>query len=1039
MKRANCLYATKHYVLLLLLLLVTNSFAQYNNINFKNLSSKDGLSQNTIYKIFQDSRGFFWFGTEDGLNKYDGYKFKLFNDSHNIDTNIFDKEIRFIDEDSNGEIWFGANKVLNKFNRNTNSIQEYHLNAKTNALEGDYINVFLIDNQDRIWVGTNKGVFLSEGNGFKEVKAKSKSLPNLKLITQDKNGTIWLVYDDGIYQYLNNDLELTFSINLDANIGFSFGAILEGNDRLWLGSNLGVYVFNIKEKELTKVVSKKNEEFNTVPISAFCKDKKGSTWVGTMGSGLFKIDYQSKHDYTITQYAKRSIDAPRLSSNHIHDIYIDKSNVLWVGTVLGGVNKGTLDVNFDHFKTDFKELNIVEPDPVFSLCEDQYNNLWIGTYGNGLYKLDKETRTYAYYPGTKKDKSGFTGRQVYNITEDLKGNMWFSTSNGGILKYKRETNTFDVFEHENLKQEKLINSVVFKESNGNIWIGTWTQGVYFYNTSTKELKHFKDTLAKPTDIVTGWVNYIFEDLDKNHLWISYENGLHVIDLRSDIVYKLDNTVNANNGLKSNYIYSIYKDSDSSFWLGTESGLVQVLDYQLKNNHKLELKTRTYTKKDGLLNEVAYGMLEDDYNNLWVSTNNGLVKFNRQTKEIKTYLDSDGLQANEFNMGAFYKNKSGEFLFGGINGITAFYPNKIQNNKVEPKVAITEFRVLNEVVVPSVDGRINKDINEVEELEINFKDNVFSFELAALEYTNPENNQYAYKLEGFEDKWNYIKTRRDITFTNLDPGKYQLKVKASNNDGVWSKEKVIKIQIPPPFWKTIWFYLLMALIALTLIFFLVKIRINQVNLKAEKHLLYLKNEKNNAMLKEIHHRVKNNLQVVNSLLSLQSREVKDERVVSMFKDARKRVLSMAMLHERMYGSADLEHVDIHDHFETLVENLIKSYAVDKDIKLEISIKDVQMGISTLTPLGLLLIEIVSNSLKHAFADRKEGTIYVSLKLNDCNKYELVIGDDGKGYDKEIETSTLGTKLIYIFTKQLNGEIEQLNKPGVVYRLIFDKID
>ncbi|PHS10819.1 MAG: hypothetical protein COA88_00600 [Kordia sp.] len=1033
-------YNKTHYFLITVILLCYMfTHAQYDNINFTNLSSKDGLSQNTIFKIFQDSRGFFWFGTEDGLNKYDGYKFKLFSDSFKDETNIINKEVKFIDEDSKGVFWFGSKKGLNRFDRKTNEISAYLLNSNTNILKGDYIDVFLIDNEDRIWIGTNSGVFLMKNDELKEITINTKSITKIRQIIQDKNGLVWLINNKKIYQYKEEVILKIFKIKKE--ISFSQNAIVAGaNNDLWMGTNLGVYVFNTKEKSLTNIVSKENKKINNVFISAISIDNDGFIWTGTRGEGLFKIEYKTKDDYLVKHYSKRSIKSPRLSSNNIHDIFIDKSNVLWVGTVLGGVNKGALDLNFNHFKTDFKELNFVEPDPIFSLCEDGYQNLWIGTYGYGLYKLNKKNKTYTYYSGTEGDKSGFIGTQVYNISEDLHGDVWFSVGGGGMLKYNRESDTFDVFEHENLSQQDLVNSVVFKESKGNLWIGTWRKGVYFYNLKDKTIKHFKGTLTKSSEMLTGWVNYLTEDVIEQRLWVAYENGLNVIDLKTDKVYKLDNSVGGNNGLRSNYIYSVHQDTDGSFWLGTESGLVEILEYKLKDSGVLELKTRVYAKKDGFLNDVTYGMLEDENKNLWVSTNKGLAKFNRETKEIKNYLDSDGLQGNEFNMGAFYKSKSGEFMFGGINGVTAFYPEKIQENTVSPKVAITEFRMLNNVVIPSIGGVINKDINEVDTLNLNFKDNVFSFEIAALEFTNSENNQCAYKLEGFDKEWNYIGTRKHITFTNLNPGKYILKLKGTNNDGVWStKEKQLKIIIPPPFWRTIWFYIFCGFMVLGMGLMIFMFRLNQIKLKTEKRVLYQKNEEKNIMLKEIHHRVKNNLQVVNSLLSLQSREVDDERIVGMFNDARKRVLSMAMLHERMYGSDDLKYIDIHEHLKSLIENLINSYAVDKNIDLEINVKDIKMGISTLTPLGLMIIEMITNSLKYAFETKSKGTIYTSLKHLEGRKYELIVGDDGVGFNEKHESSALGTKLIHIFTKQLNGKIEKLKKEGTFYKLVFEKID
>lgn len=1035
-------YHIKYYSLLMWILMWCNfSYAQYDNISFTNLSSEDGLSQNTIFKIFQDSDGFVWFGTEDGLNKYDGYEFKLFEDNYPNTPQLITKEIRFIDEDSKGSFWFGSPKGLNKYQKKSNTLSTYMLNAKNGNLKGNDIKTFMVDTKDNVWASTNLGVFYMDNDTFYEVYSETKNIADINQIIEDNRGDIWFVNSQGIYLFKQGGKEIEKVYNIEGEISFSSAAIVEdAQNNLWLGTTSGIFIFNKEKGKLTKLASKNGVDIEKAYINTLELDKNNNLWVGTFGQGLLKVEYKNHEYYMVKQYSKRSLLAPKLSSNHIHDIFIDKSNVLWVGTVLGGINKGNLEVNFLHIKTNFKSLNIVEPDPIFSICEDSDNNLWLGTYGFGLYKLNKNTNAYKFYPGIENDISGFKGAEVYNIIQDQEENIWLATSSGGLLKYDKETDTFDAFVHKKLQGEDLINSVVFKGSNNNIWIGTWDKGVFSYDLKTKKLKHFEKPLTEENKITTGWVNYIVEDVENNRLWVSYENGLQIIDLTSDKVYKLDNSVEAKNGLVSNYVYSIHQDSEGTFWLGTDGALIEIIEYNLKDTGILELKTNIYTKNEGLLNDVVYGMLEDKEKNLWMSTNKGLTKFNFVTKKFNTYLDSDGLQANEFNMGAFYKSQSGEFLFGGVNGITAFYPDEIKENKVAPKIVITQFRMLNNEVKPGTEEIIKKDINEVEELEIDFKDHLFSFEIAALEYSNSKNNQYAYKLEGFDKKWNFIGNRRHITFTNLNPGKYILKIKGANNDGVWSENtKDLKINILPPFWRTLWFYILCGLFLLTLGFVIAKARMSQATLRAEKMALYEKNEEKNAMLKEIHHRIKNNLQVVNSLLSLQSREINDEKVVEMFSDARRRVLSMALLHERMYGSVDLIHVDIHEHFQSLIENLVKSYAVDKKIKLEMSIKDAQLGISTLTPLGLLLIEIVSNSLKYAFKAQKKGTIKASLQPLKGKKYELIIGDDGIGFTPERETNALGTKLIYIFTKQLNGTIEKLDQPGTVYKLIFEKID
>jgi len=1034
-------YRIKEYLLLASVLLSFNfSTAQYDNISFTNLSSEDGLTQNTIHKIFQDSDGFFWFGTGDGLNKYDGFTFKLFDEDFENTSNLINKGIKFIDEDTKGNLWYGSNSGLNKFNRQTNKITTYMLNADDSMFKGGYLEAFFVDGKDRVWVSTNTELYVIDKDIQKVIVKDAENQLGIKQIIEDENGIIWFVKNKEIFQFdeLNKKLNSVHKIKeeLDVNIA----VIKEDNKgNIWLGTETGVFVFNIKKRSLIKIFSNTNEQINTAEIRAISIDKSGNVWLGSLGQGLFKIEYENSANYIIKQYLKRSFLAPKLNSNHIYDIFIDDSNVLWVGTIYGGINKGILKINFFHFKTDFKNLSIVDPDPVFSLCEDSFQNLWIGTFGAGLYKLDKNNNRYKHYSGTGKEGKGLNGEQVYMITEDENKDIWVCTNIGGLHKYDKVNDRFIVFEHSEMKKGSLINSVVFKGPKSSIYIGTLNNGVYLYNLNTKKLKHYSKTVAKSPETAHGWVNYIKEDVINNHLWIAFENGLNIIDLKTDKVYKINNTVGASNGLVSNYIFCIHQDTEGKFWLGTDGALVEILNYELKESGMIMLETKKHAKKAGFSNDIIYGILEDDNKNLWTSTNKGLSKFNITTKKVKNYFVSDGLQGDEFNMGAFYKSNSGEFLFGGINGVSAFYPGKIIENKVPPKMAITEFRVLNNEIKPGPNGVLLRDINDVDELSLNFKDKVFSFEIAALEYSNSHKNQYAYKLEGFEDHWNYIGTRRHITFTNLNPGKYTLKLKGTNNDGVWSqKEKSLKINISPPFWRTTGFYILFGLLFLGLGLLILKFRVNQVRLQAEKQVLYQKNEEKNTMLKEIHHRIKNNLQVVNSLLSLQSREVDDEKVVAMFKDIRKRVLSMAMLHERMYGSDDLQFIDIHQHFKSLIDNLVKSYAVEKKIKLEISVKGVEMGISTLTPLGLLLIEIITNSLKYAFATKNEGTIKVSLKkLN--GKYELIVGDNGLGFIPKTASAGLGSKLIQIFSKQLNGSIEKLNSTGTVYRLVFEKID
>jgi len=340
--------------------------------------------------------------------------------------------------------------------------------------------------------------------------------------------------------------------------------------------------------------------------------------------------------------------------------------------------------------------------------------------------------------------------------------------------------------------------------------------------------------------------------------------------------------------------------------------------------------------------------------------------------------------------------------------------------------------------------LTKNINYVDEIELSYQEKMFSFEFSAMHFAIPEKNQYAYKLEGFDDEWIYHSAeKRFATYTNMDPGSYIFKVKAANNDGVWGNEvREVKIIVYPPFWKTWWFSLLSVIFALSAIYVVFRIRLHQIKLVTERMYFQKQSESKTAMMKETHHRVKNNLQMINSLLRLQSTQIKDEEVVKMFQEAQSRVLSMANLHEEMYRSDNMKLINIKTHFSSLIPKIINDNKVGKNIILDLNIGDIVIGIKTLVPLGLIINEMITNSLKYAFNGRDEGTIIVHMNCSEEKQCELIIGDDGVGMSQDFDiegSSSLGTKLIKNFTEQLNGKIERLNRPGTVFKISFEKID
>ena len=482
----------------------------------------------------------------------------------------------------------------------------------------------------------------------------------------------------------------------------------------------------------------------------------------------------------------------------------------------------------------------------------------------------------------------------------------------------------------------------------------------------------------------------------------------------------------------------YIEDDNTIWVGNGEGLYEF-------NEKEDRYT-SYSAIEGLPNNNVYGILGNGKKSLWISTNQGISVFNQQDKSFRNYDVNDGLQSNEFNWNSYYKDSENKLYFGGINGITAFNPNQLKIDPNIPDLAITRLRILNKPVLVGVTNKqlgisddsnviLKKDISETDTIQLSHRHSVVSLEFAAIHYASPKKNQYKYMLSGFDKDWVYTNSDdRKVTYTNLDAGDYTFKVLGANSDGVWATNpKSLYIVITPPFWRTWWFLTLTALSFAALAIFVFKVVLRQ-------QLLEKKDKEKTAMLKEIHHRVKNNLQVVNSLLKLQSRELEDERIVAMFKEAQNRVLSMALLHEKMYRSDDLEHLDVRDHISLLIEDLVKSYSLENKVSVTVDIDYIDIGLQTSVPLGLVINEIITNALKYAFPKEGKGNIKVVIKKKEERKFEMIIGDDGIGAGPFLdEKGGLGTKLIKAFTKQLRGGIERLDESGTVFKIIFYNID
>lgn len=784
--------------------------AQEIEIKFSHLSVAEGLSQSGVRAILQDKTGFMWFGTQDGLNRYDGYQFTVYRNQPGNPNTLSNNYITALCEDKAGNIWIGTRGGgLNKFDPVLQKYTVYRHNPQspdsTNNVGGNNISVILLDQTNNLWIGTKDGglthynVDEDRFTIYRPEKNNPNSLSGLDVtaIFQDKDGKLWIgTQNAGLNKFDPIKKEFTLFQHQENNPNSlsknSVWSIYQDDqEMLWIGTyEGGLNKLDLKTNTFTTYLADPNNpnsiSHNT--ISVIRADRRGVLWIGTYGGGLCRYDTK-----TFTSYIPDPNSTTSLSAKVVYSIYEDRTGNIWIGTYNGGINKYNPNIKpFTTYRNNPNNPNSLSYNDVQAIYQDSKGFLWIGTYGGGLNCYDPGKKNFTTYRYNATTKNALTNDQIRAISGDKAGNIWIGTFGGGLNRYNPETKSFTAY-HNN---PKLPNSLsqdfiwsTYVDSEGTLWIGTRDNGLNRYNPQTDDFTVYRHNDKLSNSLSHNWIYKIYQD-SSNFMWIgTYGGGLNKFDPKTETFTTYRNNPDKNNSLSSNLVLSIYQDKEGTLWIGTASGL-----------NKFEPQTQTFQvirEKDGLPNDTIYGILEDDNNNLWLSTNNGICKFNPKTRKFRKYDLSDGLQSNEFNA-ACYKSKNGEMFFGGINGLNRFFPDKIVDNPNIPSIVITEFKIFDKPF----------PIAEKKTLSLSYHENFFSFEFAALDYSAPEKNQYAYQMEGVSKAWVYSGHRRYVSYTNLDAGEYTFKVKGSNNDGIWNENATtIKITIIPPIWKTWWAYLL----------------------------------------------------------------------------------------------------------------------------------------------------------------------------------------------------------------------------------------
>ena len=830
-----------HKSLLLVCLLISSWLtAQQSSVKFTHITNLDGLSQSTVQVMLKDRYGFMWFGTQEGLNRYDGYNFKVYRHQVKDTTSLRRSNVISLHEDRQGILWVGtASGALSMYDRKRDCFIHYkESHGNFTGLSQSSVTAIYDDKQNNFWVGTywklnllnrKTGKITQFGHDSKD--DASISSDGINCILEDSKNNLWIGTSGGLNllnrktnkftHYLHHDNDF-LSIS-DNNIT----AIKEDElGRLWIGTNNGLNLFNRENGSFTRFTNNPADAttLQNNQITAIENAGNGKLWIGTL-SALESFDINKK---TFTHFYYNPDESTSLARNaNIVSLLRDKQGILWVATYQGGINKYDKYLTyFDIYRNHPSDYRSLSFNTITGFAEKPGGDTWITTGGGALNLWERSTGHFQRFNPDPSSKDSLATWGLLCVYQSKKTNyLYIGTYGSGMDRYDPKTRIFKHYTKGDAASHLNNDAVyaIYEDSKGNIWMGTNGGGVNVLNDSTGIITKYVSDPDNQNTPTGNFIRCFYED-KKGRIWVGSSTGLSAYDPAKKIFsrYDFSNTL-----FESDMIISLYEDKHGNIWVGTLAGGLNLLDPDTK-------KLTLYTVENGLPDNTINSIIEDDNGYLWLSTNNGISRFDPAKKTFKNSSLYNGIQSFEFSMGAGLKTSKGEILFGGVNGFNSFNPNNLVENSNIPPIVLTDFRIFNKSVKVDKPGSpLKENIGHTRELTLSHEQTIFTIEFAALGFTASEKNQYSFMLEGFDKGWN-TGFQRAATYTNLDAGEYTFRVKASNNDGWWSKETILKIVITPPFWKTWWFISLVVIIVASAIYLVYRFRVNAIN--AHKILL-----------------------------------------------------------------------------------------------------------------------------------------------------------------------------------------------------------
>lgn len=957
--------------------------AQNQPYLFNHLTTENGLQNSSVVSITQDSAGFMWFGTVTGISRYDGAKCRNYEFNRIANDVIVQDYPLSLKCDQKKRLWVGTSFGLKVYNE----LKDVFEDVPLDKFKGGAVNCVFEDKKGSLWIGTSVGLFksveINKQTRFEHYPEKGNAFidKNIRVVFEDNRGILWVGTSNGLSKLQPEDPGTIINFLTSSNDQSSLSSNLvtsiteDANGTIWVGTqNEGLNRFNSQTQTFTRINHSEGLTSNNIRSVLFSRDKQ--LWIGTQ-EGISILDPATGKIYNCRNDAS---DNSSLSRNSVYSLFEDNDGTIWVGTYYGGVNyRYSFSLNFHQIQNRGQQ-NSISNNVVSNIAEDKDGNLWIATEGGGLNFLDKKTNTIAVYKNAPKNQTSLGSNLIRCLYVDQEQNLWCGTHGGGLNVLPKGSRSFHryLFSENDLATIRKEIYGILEDNQKRLWVSS-NHGLFLFKKDGTNLAQLPSETIRNN---RSGLRFTALLKDKNgDIWIGGAPGLYVNIKDSLVLINKEVTVNC-----------LQQDSKGDIWIGLSNQGLAVF-----NTHSKSFEILT----DKLQAKSVFGILEDAPGNIWLSTENGLIKFDPQKRTTQLYTVSDGLSGNEFNVNSFLKAGNGEFYFGGFNGITHFFPYEITVNKRSAPIVFTGLKLFNKDVNNEIENLLlNENINTLRKLKLKHDQNVVTIEFALLNFIKSNKNKYEYKLEGFDKEW--VATNNSyVTYTNLSPGKYQFRVRGANNDGVWSELQTLEIRVLPPLWRTWWAYLLYVILLLSVLFLLVRYFFLQTLLKKEEELHQVKLN----FFTNVSHEIRTHLSLIvapienlaktntaNSFLVQQLKTVKTNadrllRLVNELMDFRKA--------ETKHLNLQFEPVELVSFLQEIYESF-RELSVEKEISVSFRHNTNHLMVSCdKTQMEKVFFNLLTNAFK--FTDT-HGKIQMLLERQGPNAVVKII-DNGKGVAPE----------------------------------------